>query len=158
MPDRPMDGHVRLLGGLARFWGAIDGNLDAWIEDIHSNGGAAKIQSHLPASLDRKLLYLKTALGDGLMLSEHHDEAARLITEINRLKMFRHTLIHGFIVEVRDDGRTIVDHSRVRGATLIRSRSTYTWTQMMRHYARTDQLQRDLWRFLTEEYFAQAHG
>lgn len=148
----PIQRYGDILGVLARMWSGIEGNLDVWVEVIHENGGAQKIQPQLPPNLDRELDYLKAAIKSGFVPNEDVDEARRLVQEIHSVKMFRHTLIHGYLVEISDDGRVLVEHSQVRGAARIRRRSTYSLTQQMRHLERTHKLESDLWTFLNSSH------
>ena len=138
------------IGSLAHIWGSIEALLDDWVEDIHGRGGAELIQAQLPPNLDRELDYLTSALKMELVPQTHREEAAALILRLHRIKGFRHTLIHGSLVEVLDGGkRVIVDHSRVRGSRRIRTRVTFMRPQMLRHYERALALLRDLSIFLT---------
>lgn len=146
--------HLYFQGTLANAWAWIEEYLDLWVEHIHKNGGSAIIQAHLPASLGRRLDYLSTALREGLIWEGGDEEGARLIREIHSLKTFRHTFLHGRAI-VDEHGRTIIDHSRVRGGRRIEFRTPYTKAQMYRHYKRTYDLEADLRAFLFGEDVAQ---
>ncbi len=147
--DHNIDGkHAFFLGALAQVWTGIEDSLDAWIEMIHANGGAEKIQSALPPNLDRELDYLSEALKVGLVKAEDAAETGRLIQEIHRIKTFRHNLVHGVIIDIDATGRLVCEHSKVRGSARVRSRTTYTRAQRLRHYERTYNLASDLRLFL----------
>lgn len=163
-PDRPYlpggnDVAVYFVGALAQVWGEIEGNLDLWVEGIHQRGGEHLIQAHLPSNLDRELDYLSAALKAGLIPVDQREQAARLIERIHEIKGFRHTLIHGSLVEALDDGdRFVFEHSRVRGASRVRSRTCFKTAQMTRHYSKAFQLLRELNLFLTGGDLTQGRG
>lgn len=139
--------HVFFLGALAHVWSEIEDLLDVWVEMVHSAGGASLIQADLPPSLDRELDYLSEAIREGLIAESVADNAKELIQQIHRIKGFRHTLIHGRMIEAKD-GKVIVDHSRARGSARIRARVTFSRPQMVRHYERAYSLMKDLDLFL----------
>jgi hypothetical protein len=143
---------VFFLGALAQVWGGIEEALDSWVETIHENGGAEQIQSNLPPNLDRELDYLTDALKIGLMAADIRSQAAELIQQTHQIKGFRHTFIHGLLLDVSDDGkRVVIEHSRVRGAKRIRITVTFAAAQLMRHYAKASRLRADLRFFIFGE-------
>lgn len=152
-PDDRLLAHRGFVGDLAFYWSVIENNLDAWIEHIHQYGGAKKIQILLPSTLDRELDYLKAALKKGFVPVEHAESARDILQEIHRLKIFRHTHIHGVVDEFREDGRVVVKHSRVRGSVMVRSVSTYSLAQLARQRQRTYNLMIDLNRLLFSDGF-----
>lgn len=143
---------AQLLGTLANMWSDIEHNLDDWVELVHAVGGAVKIQTHLPANLERELDYLKAAIKCGLVPATTTKEARRLVQETHALKSFRHTLIHGVLIELDEAERIVIDFWRVRGAARTRIRTPYTRVQLMRYLDRTRKLQLDLRTFVDGEY------
>lgn len=129
--------------------------LDYCVEHVHKQGGAEQIQSHLPASLDRKLDYLSEAIKVGLVHSSDVDGLTTIITECHRLKMFRHILVHGRAAQVAEDGRVIIDHYRIRAATRVLNRTVYSQAQMRRHYRNTHKLMVDFDAFFRRENVAE---
>ena len=137
------------IGALANLWTGIEELIDLWVEDIHERGGDKLIQSRLPPNLDRELDYLTAALKVGLVYERNRDEAARIIERLHQIKGFRHTLIHGAIVDVAEGMKVIVDHSRVRGSRRVRARVTFAHAQLIRHYESAFHLEADLRKLLT---------
>jgi hypothetical protein len=146
------DRAVFFIGALAHLWGGIETLVDEWVEGIHERGGDKLIQTHLPPNLDRELDYLKEAVKLGLVPQKDRDRAAALIQRLHQIKGFRHTFIHGRLVEVREGMRVTVEHSRVRGGRRIRTLVTFAQAQMLRHYQKACDLEDDLRNFLGEDF------
>ena len=145
---------AQFLGTLANMWASIERDLDDWVTLVHHAGGAEKIQTFLPTNLDRELDYLKAALKCGLVPVTTRDEARRIVRELHALKNFRHTLIHGVLIEIDESDRVVVDFWRVLGAARTRIRTPYTKAQLSRHLRRTRTLQLDIKAFVDTEYTA----
>jgi hypothetical protein len=141
---------IFFLGALAQTWGCIETLIDEWVEDIHSRGGDKLIQTQLPPNLDRELDYLAEALRLGLVPQAARDEAAAIVQRLHQIKGFRHTFIHGRLIEVQEGMRVIVEHSRIRRGKRVRALVTFAHAQMLRHYAKAFRLESDLRAFLSE--------
>jgi hypothetical protein len=144
---------LAVVGSIVVLWAYLENVIDAWVEIIHHTGGAEKIQTHLPASLDRELDYIKAAWRTTPIDPTLRDEGRRLLAEIHRLKTFRHNLVHGLADLNAPDG--IAFHLwTVKGADRTEIKTPYSTEKMLRNSVDVVTLKQDLEAFVTA--FAQA--
>jgi len=83
-------------------WAYLELSLDQTVAIIYHKYGGNKIDKEIPASLKRKVNFLKSSLRKRAELAPFKDDGIAILLRVTSLKQERHSAIHGALLRSRE--------------------------------------------------------
>jgi hypothetical protein len=120
IPDSAVEPLCAAVGHVVVNWALVEIGIDQWIAAIYRAGGDKRPDWRAPATLDRKIKFLRRCFSRFAGRSPLADEALALLDRAESLRITRHILVHG----------VLADYTPASGAFSFVKMDLNEWTTM----------------------------
>lgn len=117
------------IGRLTLTWGHLEFAIDCMVHILHSRPAAKQIEPEMPRSLQRKISFLRATINQLHLDEQTAQKWLRLLDNIQSAAQKRHDIIHGFVIDQKEQSGEAQFVRLIRKGQITKSRHHIANTQ-----------------------------